>query len=44
MRRVLPAAMALGGILLAWVVFYAAGEAVLLLSARMERTIAEPEP
>src|SRR6185295_1756171 len=43
MRRMLPAAMALGGILLAWVVFYAAREAVVLLSARMERTIAEPE-
>ena len=38
MRRLLPAAMALAGILLAWVVYYGAGEALILLTTRMEQT------
>jgi hypothetical protein len=42
MRRLLPAAMALVGILLAWTVFYGAGEAVILVTNRMEQTVAEP--
>ena len=42
MRRLVPAAMALGGMLLAWTVFYGAGEALILLTNRMEQTIAEP--
>jgi len=41
-RRLLPAAMALGGILLAWTVFYGAGEALILLAGRMEQTVAQP--
>jgi hypothetical protein len=44
MRRLLPTAMALAGILLAWVVFYGAGEAFLLISTRMEQTATEPRP
>jgi hypothetical protein len=44
MRRMLPAAMALAGILLAWVVFYSAGEAFLLITTRMEQTATEPRP
>ena len=44
LRRLLPAAMALSGILLAWVVFYGAGEALLLVTTRMEQTITEPQP
>jgi hypothetical protein len=42
MRRLLPAAMALAGILLAWTVFYGAGEALILLTTRMEQTGAAP--
>lgn len=42
MRRLLPAAMALAGILLAWTVFYSAGEALILLTTRLEQTGAEP--
>ena len=42
MRRLLPAAMALAGILLAWTVFYSAGEALILLTGRLEQTGAEP--
>jgi hypothetical protein len=34
--------MALGGILLAWTVFYGAGEALILLASRMEQTVAQP--
>jgi hypothetical protein len=41
-RRLLPAAMALAGILLAWTVFYSAGEALILLTTRLEQTGAEP--
>lgn len=44
MRRVLPAAMALAGILVAWIVFYGAGEALLLITTRMEQTAGEPRP
>ena len=44
LRRLLLAAMALSGILLAWVVFYGAGEALLLVTTRMEQTITEPQP
>ena len=42
MRRLLPAAMALAGILLAWTVFYGAGEALILFANRMEQTVALP--
>jgi hypothetical protein len=42
LRHLLPAAMALSGILLAWIVFYGAGEALLLVTTRMEQTITEP--
>lgn len=42
LRRLLPAAMALAGILLAWTVFYGAGEALILLTNRMEQTGVEP--
>lgn len=38
LRRLLPAAMALAGLLLAWIVFYGAGEAMILLTSRMEQT------
>jgi hypothetical protein len=41
-RRLLPAAMALGGILLAWTVFYGTGEALILLASRMEQSVAQP--
>ena len=41
-RRLFPAAMALAGILLAWTVLYSAGEALILLTTRMEQTGAEP--
>lgn len=44
LRRLVPAAMAVSGILLAWIVFYGAGEALLLVTARMEQTITEPRP
>ena len=37
-RRLLPAAMALAGILLAWTVFYSAGEALILVTERLEQT------
>jgi hypothetical protein len=41
-RRLLPAALALAGILLSWIVFYGAGEAVILITTRMEQSAAEP--
>ena len=36
--RGLSLLLALGGILLAWVLFYGAGEAMILINARMEQT------
>ena len=42
LRRLLPVAMALAGMLLAWTVFYSAGEALILLTTRLEQTGAEP--
>jgi hypothetical protein len=38
-RRFLPAGMALGGLVLAWFVFYGAGEALLESTAHMEQSI-----
>ena len=37
----LPAVMALAGILLAWVVFYGAGEALILFTGRLQQSAAE---
>jgi hypothetical protein len=37
-RGLVPVAMALAGIFIAWVVFFAAGEAMLTLSVRAEQT------
>ena len=36
--RVMPAFLALAGILLAWVLFYSAGEAMILITGRLEQT------
>jgi len=41
-RRLLPAGMALAGVLLAWTVFYSAGEALILVTERLEQTGAAP--
>jgi hypothetical protein len=38
-RRFLPAGMALAGFVLAWFVFYGAGEALLESTAHMEQSI-----
>ena len=38
-RRFLPAAMTLAGLVLAWFVFYGAGEALLESTAHMEQSI-----
>ena len=38
LRRFVPAAMALGGIVLAWMIFYGAGQAAILFTARMEQS------
>jgi hypothetical protein len=35
---VAPVAMALAGVLLAWIVFFAAGESILTLTVRAEQT------
>ena len=37
-RGLVPVAMALAGIMIAWVVFFAAGEAMLTLAVRAEQT------
>ena len=37
-RRLLPAAMLLGGIVFAWCVFFAAGETITWIASRMEQT------
>jgi hypothetical protein len=37
-RQLAPVAMALAGIMIAWVVFFAAGEAMLTLAVRAEQT------
>lgn len=38
LRRLLPAGMLLGGILLAWLVFFGAGAAFNLLASRLEQS------
>jgi hypothetical protein len=38
LRRLVPVAMALAGIVVAWVVFFGAGEAMLTLAVRAEQT------
>ena len=38
LRRLRPAAMALAGILLAWVIFYGAGETLILITGRIEQS------
>ena len=37
-NRFAPAALALGGILLAWVILFSAGEAVMTFTGRLEQT------
>ena len=37
LRRLVPACMALAGVLTAWALFYGAGEAVILLAERLEQ-------
>jgi len=39
MRKLLPAAMALGGVLFAWIFFYTAGEGLIVFSQRMEQSL-----
>jgi len=36
-RRLFPAALALAGILFAWLLFYGAGEALILFTSRLEQ-------
>jgi hypothetical protein len=38
LRRLIPAAMALAGILLAWLVFFGAGAAFNLFASRLEQS------
>ena len=38
MRRLYPAAMLLMGLLLAWSIFYVAGEGIVLMMGRLERS------
>ena len=38
LRRLRPTAMALAGILLAWVIFYGAGETLILITGRIEQS------
>jgi hypothetical protein len=38
LRRLLPAGMLLGGILLAWLVFFGAGAAFNLVASRLEQS------
>ena len=37
-RRIVPAMLALAGVLFAWLVFYGAGEALILFTSRMEQS------
>jgi len=37
LRKLVPAGMALAGILLSWMLFYGAGEALILITGRMEQ-------
>jgi hypothetical protein len=37
-RRLVPAVLALAGVLFAWLLFYGAGEALILFTSRMEQS------
>ena len=37
LRKLVPTAMTIAGILLAWVIFYSAGEAMILITGRIEQ-------
>src|ERR1700694_295370 len=37
-RRLVPAGLALAGVIVAWLFFYGAGEALILITSRMEQT------
>ena len=43
LRRLLPAGMLLAGLLLAWFVFFAAGESLILITGRMEQSIGQTQ-